>query len=175
MRCTEKLRKKLRLPKLEEEAPASTTGLGDWFGNPVSTRHARVILLVSERSRLAVLVHARQLDRFERRFADAVADLLLDIGVPAESVAREREAMNDLVYARTNSRSVLGTMNDYTFALRIHLEEEPEKTLHEIALILSTTPVGPLGYDSPEKVVTTLLGSTGRETVASRLWRGRGH
>jgi len=159
LRCTEKLRKKLRLPTLSEDAPPSTAALGDWFGHPVSTRHSRVILLVSERSRLAVLVHARQLDRFERRFADATADLLLDLGAPAEAVADEREAMNDVVYARTNSRSVLGTMNDYTFALRIYLEEEPEKTLHEIALMLSVTPIGPLGYDSPDRVVRGLLGT----------------
>ena len=66
LRCTEKLRKKLKLPKLGDGLP-STTALGDWFGQPVSTRHARVILLVSEKSRLAILIHARQLDRFEQR------------------------------------------------------------------------------------------------------------
>jgi IS30 family transposase len=156
LRCTEKLCKKLRLPKLGD-APASTTTLGDWFGNPVSTRHARVILLVNEKSRLAVLVAARQFDRFEQRFRDAVADLLLDLGVQAEAVVREIEAMHDLVYARTNSRSVLGTMNDYTLALHFGLEGEPEKTLHEQALHLSETPCRPLGYASPHEVVLTLL------------------
>jgi uncharacterized protein DUF6933 len=167
LRCTEKLRKKLKLPKLGD-GPPSTTALGDWFGQPVSTRHARVILLVSEKSRLAVLIHARQLDRFEQRFTDAVAELLRDLGVSAESISRERAAMGDLVYARTNSRSVLGTMNDYTFALRIYLEEEPEKTLHEIAVLLSETPCGPLGYASPRRIVQSRLGSRMGEVVAYR-------
>ena len=65
LRCTERLRKKLRLPPLEDEPPPSTAALGDWFGHPVATRYARVILLVSERSRLPLLVAARQLDSFE--------------------------------------------------------------------------------------------------------------
>jgi len=171
LRCTEKLCKKLRLPKLGD-APASTTTLGDWFGHPVSTRHMRVILLVNEKSRLAVLVAARQLDRFEQRFRDAVADLLLDLGVPAEAVAREIEAMHDLVYARTNSRSVLGTMNDYALALHLGLEQELEKTLHEQALHLSETPCGPLGYASPHEVVLTLL--AGEEAAKRYLEAKRG-
>ena len=158
LRCTEKLRKRLRLPKLGD-APASTTALGDWFGNPVSTRHARVILLVSEKSRLAVLVAARHLDRFEDRFREALYDLLLSLDVPAEAAARERDAMSDFCYAKTNSRSVLGTMNDYTFPLRILLEEEPERTLQEIALHLSETPLGPFGYKRPKDLVRSLLGA----------------
>jgi hypothetical protein len=156
LRCTEKLRRRLRLPKLGD-APASTTALGDWFGNPVSTRHARVILLVSEKSRLPVLVPARNLDRFEQGFVAAVHDLLLDLGIPEEAADRERNAMSELVFARTNSRSVLGTMNDYTFGLRIMLEERPGMTLHEIALHLSETPLGPFGYKRPVELGRSLL------------------
>jgi hypothetical protein len=123
-------------------------------------------------------VAARHLDRFEDRFREALYDLLLALGVPAEAAAGERDAMSDFYYARTNSRSVLGTMNDFTFPLRILLEEEPEKTLHEIALHLSGWLLGPFGYKRPEDLVRSLLGvRTGKvlEFDPRRLDREAGH
>jgi len=97
LRCAERLRKRLCLSALED-APASTTVLGYWFGQPVVTRYARV-LLVSERARLPALVETRQLDSFEKRFKRSLGDLLRDIGIPAEAIRRELAEMWDLVYA----------------------------------------------------------------------------
>jgi len=156
LRCTERLRKGLHVPAAEDP-PVSTTVLGDWFGQPVLTRYVRMILLVSERSRLPVLVPARQLDSFEKRFRRALGDLLRDIGIPAEAIRRELAEMQELVYARTNSRSVLGTMNDYTGFLLGALAEEPEKSLRELAVELSKLRAGPLGYARPCEVVRSLL------------------
>ena len=112
LRCTERLRKGLHVTAAEDP-PVSTTVLGDWFGQPVLTRYVRMILLVSEKSRLPVLVPARQLESFEKRFRRSLRDLLREIGIPAKAIRRELAEMEELVYARTNSRSVLGTMNDY--------------------------------------------------------------
>jgi hypothetical protein len=156
LRCTERLRKALHVPA-EEDPPVSMTALGDWCGQPVATRYARMILLVSERSRLPVLVAARRLDSFEARFRRALEDLLRDIGIPAEAIRRELAEMQELVYARTNNRSVLGTMNDYTGFLLGALAEEPEKSLHELAVDLSELRAGPLGYEQPREVARALL------------------
>jgi hypothetical protein len=156
LRCTERLRKRLKLPELGD-SPAPTTVLGDWFGHPVSTRHARVILLVNERSRLPVLLWARRFDAFERRLLRDVFNLLLAIGVPAEAVEREVEEMADLCFARTNNRSVLGTINDYALAVRIALTSQPDTVLPDLALELSETPCGPLGYERPRDRALKLL------------------
>jgi hypothetical protein len=156
LRCTDPLRKKLRLPKLGEGF-SSTTALGDWFGNTVALQHARLILLVSEKSRLPVLVAARDLGTFEESFRSALSDLLLALGVPAEAVARERAAMHQVVYAKTNNRSVLGTLNDFSRMLRHFYESHPGATLHEYARELGEAPCGPLGYDRPKDVAPRLL------------------
>jgi hypothetical protein len=116
-----------------------------------------VILLVSERSRLPVLVEARKIGSFEDRFRRALADLLHDIGVPVENIQRELAEMRELFYGRTNNRSVLGTMNDFTFFLRVALSEEPDKSLPELALELSEILCGPLGYGRPRDVARSLL------------------
>ena len=50
-------------------------------------------------------------------------------------------------------------MNDYTGFLLVALSEEPDKSLHELAVYLSEIRSGPLGYDRPREVARVLLGT----------------
>lgn len=54
LRLTRKLLARVGPPT--PDPPASTTVLGDWFGHLVFVGHQRYVILVSERSRLAVLL-----------------------------------------------------------------------------------------------------------------------
>ncbi len=65
--------------------------------------------------------------------------------------------MADVHFAATNSRSMLGTMNDYKFQIEGLIEESMDVSEIAIALHLSDCPVGPLQYRSPEKVTLDLL------------------
>jgi hypothetical protein len=136
----------------------STTVLGDWFAQPVSVGHKRYVLLVSERSRLPVLMPARDVKNLARNFPGALAQELHGLGVPSAVVDREVEATREAVVAVTNSRSVLGTLNDFSRALSYYLFDEPEANLVEGALLLSRTPVSPLDFASPARVTRRLLG-----------------
>jgi len=156
LRCTQKLRQKLGARPIQEGEP-STTSLGDWYGNLFSTRHARLIVFVSERSRLAVLLHGRDFSTLEARLRAAVVELLTQLDISEEATKREVEAMAEVAYAPTRSRSVLGTMNDYYRALRWELEAHPMLTLTQYALRLSETPCGPMKYASPDDVTRFLL------------------
>lgn len=136
----------------------STTVLGDWFAQPVSVGHKRYVLLVSEHSRLPVLMPARDVKNLARNFPEALAQVLHALGVPSAVAEREVEATREAVVAVTNSRSVLGTLNDFSHALSYHLWDKPDANLVEIALLLSRTPVSPLGFDAPDRVTRRLLG-----------------
>jgi hypothetical protein len=57
IRCTQKLLRRLRAPEVSEAS--STTRLGDWTANVFGIRRQRYVLLVSERSRLPVVLPAR--------------------------------------------------------------------------------------------------------------------
>lgn len=156
LRCTRKLRQKLGGRPIQEGAPSTTT-LGDWYGNLFFTRHARLIVFVSERSRLAVLLPARDFPALEVRFRAAVVDLLRQLGVSEKAIRREEQAMAEVVYAPTCSRSILGTMNDYYGALRSRLEDQATLTLTQHALRLSDILSGPMDYASPRDVTQFLL------------------
>lgn len=54
IRCTKKFLERIGASPAETAPP--TTRLGDWHAKPVAVGHQRLILLVSERSRLPVLI-----------------------------------------------------------------------------------------------------------------------
>lgn len=57
--------------------------------------------------------------------------------------------MSEIAYDRTQSRSLLGTLNDLSFGARVHFITERHDSLDEIALRLAETPILPLDGASP--------------------------
>ena len=92
-----------------------------------------------------------------RHLAEAVGQVLRALGVRADRIRLELEAMAEVHIARTNSRSLLASLNDFTDALKWRLGQEPSTDLLTVALELSETPVGPLGYRGPDEVTRELL------------------
>jgi uncharacterized protein DUF6933 len=158
LRCTERLQRKLGIWPAGN-APASTTVLGDWYGNIFNTRSVRLVMFVSERSRLSALVAGRDFGTLAPRFQLAVVEVLKGLGIPRMAIENEQQSMRDVAFASTRSRSVLATMNDYFKNLRWSLEVKPHFTLAEYALDLSETPVGPLNYVTPGDLTRKLFSS----------------
>ncbi len=156
LRCTEKVLRRIQLSSLGD-APHSTTVLGDWYANLLITRHARVVVFVSEVSRLAVVSPGRNFDALVPTFRASVVEVLAALGVSQDAIEREARAMSDVAFARTCSRSVLGTINDYCHQLKWFLEEKPNLTRLGLSLRLSETPCGPLQYRSPDHVTRALM------------------
>ena len=72
LRCTRRLL--MRLKYQDEDTPAeSTTRLGDWYGTLIRMGRRHVLLFISERSRLPVLLPARDADRLGLAFPKAVS------------------------------------------------------------------------------------------------------
>ncbi len=120
------------------------------------------LLFVSGRTRLAVIVPARDARRLTAALTDAVSDGLTALGVPAAQVEQERQQMSEVVFARTNDRSVLGTMNDYAFMARAtHARGDGPETPAELMHFFACTPIIPLGCVTPEEMVRETVGGSG--------------
>ena len=72
-------------------------------------------------------------------------------------VRRELNEMRESVFKPTNSRSVLGSVNDFAKAVKWRLYEEPDADLVALALWLSETPILPLGGRSPDELTRERL------------------
>ena len=136
----------------------STTTLGDWYADILFAARQGVVLCVSEHARVPVIIPARELKTLPARLPEALAHVLSDLAIPATSIARELAEMSGARFAKTASRSLLGTMNDYALPVTWALAEEPGLSLHRLSVQLTNTPVGPMDYDRPADVVRRLLG-----------------
>ena len=158
VRCTAKLLR--RLPgEPAADPPPSTTRLGEWYATILVEKPAHVVLLVNELTRLPVLLPARPLATLAERIPDAIARVIFELGVAPGTISLERRAMEPIVFARTKSRSVLGTMNEFILERACVREQEPGMTDFEMSMqlagVLKTVP--PHGYELPgEQAVLAL-------------------
>jgi len=167
LRCTRKLLDRLSLSG-NMDAPGTLTPtpvLGDWYATILFTRPSQLILAVNEKSRLCLLLPARELSKLAPRFCVEAAELLQRIGVSEEAVEHEVQEMSPLTLASTRvlsetgtsvSRSVLGSMNDFTRMVKFSLQRR-EWPLLDLSEQMCETPCGPLQMRSPKEVARELL------------------
>ena len=124
------------------DPPGSTTLLGDWYLTLSRIGRVQRVMAVSSVTLLPVILPARDLRSLPQRLPDAVAEMLLVLGVPAAAVRTEIEAMRETTIAATSSRRILGTMNDFHF-MSTRAVGLPEVALEE-ALFLAKSPCRPI-------------------------------
>ena len=118
IRCTQKLLRRVD-PTPGTQPP--TTRLGDWYATILFARPEQLVVCVSERTLLAVVVPARPASALGKRLSEGLAEVLTALGVSATQIAHEVREMSECSFARTQSRSVLGSLNELVF----HLSEPP--------------------------------------------------
>lgn len=142
IRATQRLLKNSGI-KPAAEAPETTAALGDWFATSMVLPGRRpVVLYVSSGTLLAVLVPGRVIHTTIPGFRNRLPALLDQLGLPGEWIDRVMGEAAEHVIARTNSRRMLGIMNDIVASMPFYAEE----TLDELELRLADTP-----YSAPER------------------------
>jgi hypothetical protein len=144
LRCTQRARKRLRLPEQFPEAHASSGALGDWYVHLVRFGRSEFAIATSERCLLTVLLPARELrTSLVPNLHATLRSLLERLGVPDEQVSRELASMEPVSFARATNRRVLGSMNDFAFQAGHHLARGDD--LATIADRLAHTPMSAIG------------------------------
>jgi len=155
LRCTAKLLKRLGISN-PAEPPPPQNALGDWYANILFTRAGHYLLLLSERSRLPILLSARDLRSFERRFLQTLPEVLGAIGIPSPQVDRELNAMQPFSYGKTANRSVLGSLTDFGYLAKDWLAPG-DLSVYDVNLRLTRVPCLPLKSKFPDKETRSLF------------------
>ena len=71
-------------------------------------------------------------------------------------------AMADVAFTKTANRSVVGTMNEYSFLAEGYREYLETADLVTLSLRLANTPCSPIKYNSPARLLTELFGDAVR-------------
>ena len=153
-RCTARVRQRFGFPSDDSRIPP-TARLGDWYTNLLNVGSARWVLCLSELALLPVLVPARNAD-FPNRFSECLLVVLEGIGTPPDVAAHEASLCAEWRIGKTRSRSILGSMNDFSFNFENALRDglSPEAA----AIDLAGMPCGPLRWRFPGEAALRLLG-----------------
>lgn len=160
LRCTQKLSRRLGVPK-GVEVPRSTTVLGDWYANLFYSRPQQLVMCMNERSLSVVLVPARESKTLGVRFRDAVVAHLTRLGVPKPAIEAEALAMSEVSFGPTASRSLLGCLREAAFALSLECENPRFSSLVEIELYFSEFIYSTTNYRYPRELVLELFATAG--------------
>ncbi len=161
VRATKKLLRRLGPATLGADV-ASTTLLGDWYATALFWR-PQVALFVDERTRLPVLIPLAPASTLLARFPDELATVLKAHDVPAAIVTTELDEMREHRLEPTASRSVVGSMNEFTFHADVSRGAGTSPDLLELSLQLARMPCGPLykRHVSPDRELAALVASVG--------------
>lgn len=156
--ATKKLLDRVGTPEVEPTT-RSTTLLGSWYATVLFWR-PQVALLVNERTLLPLLMPLAPAATLIERLPSWIDATLDAHGVPRTYIDAELAHAVDIGLARTNSRSVLGVMNE--FARLAEWQKDAvgrDDDLIAVALELSEVPTGPLygRHVSPDRELAAVV------------------
>lgn len=158
VRGTRKLLSRLSGPAASD-GDQSTTLLGDWYATVLPWRPRQVALLVSETTLLPVMLPMAPASTLLERFPNQLAAVLRRHGVDETVTAAECHGTVDCRVAGTESRSVLGSMSEFTHLANAYRSGQHEPDLLDLSVQLSTVPCGPLfrRHVSPDRELLALI------------------
>lgn len=137
LRCTAKLLKAMKATPTEAP-PEPANRLGEWTANLIRISRIQLVVGVNEQTRLGVVVEAAPYKTVPARLTEQVFRSLLMLGVPQAQAAAEVEATHPTAIATSNSRSVLGTINQYGTSVEARLRAPmPVATFEELNALLA--------------------------------------
>ena len=142
LHCTKKLLDRIKQP-VAPPAPEPSTKLGNWYATAVFWK-PQIVLAVNERTLLPVVLPLAPATTVADRLPFALADVLRGIGIAEEIITDELAAMNHAVIAKTENRSVLGIIKEFTFMAEHAIARGHERDNLDLALWLADTPCSPL-------------------------------
>lgn len=158
-RPTASLAKKMKI-RFEESSSASNALLGDWVCNDLSIYGKWYVVSVSTTTRIQIITEAAPYKNWTGRFKTDLIKVLEDFEIPQETISQELECFTEVIFSKTNNRSVMGTLNDGIKNLK-YLSTFPEpirKSIAELTSYLNRTPISSLEETWPEYQLRKTLG-----------------
>ncbi len=132
VRCTKKMRAELRLKETAvPREDASPSRLDEWFCDLLRIDRGKYVLCTNARTLFSIVlpkVRRADLVDFHHLLRVSVAGALEAEGYSSDAIECVAP-LREVRYARTNSRRVLGSMNDLAFQYRVDLERFGERAI----------------------------------------------
>ena len=172
LHCSHGLARELQLPAPPAMSRA-TNALGDWYARAVTVDGEQRVVAVSSRSLLAVVFPLMEAGELATAFQQAVAHLLLRIGLGPEEVERELVQMTPTLLGSTRRADVPGRLYAAVAQVRSAMRQlPPGADLLELEERLAVTPRQALERRTPAEVTLRAFRHTA-EIIELDAWRTR--
>jgi hypothetical protein len=166
IRCTKKLQKEMGLKKaaLSTSEPAFSQ-LAGWHANLIFIHRRKCILFVNDKTLFSFIVpdvSRAQLKELSGLFASHLACVLAEEDLSAPVREKILAEYANIEYANTNSKSVLGSMNDLAHHYQSYVLSERgvhSSGIPSIIKQLNRMPMGALNYAFPIEALKELYES----------------
>jgi hypothetical protein len=164
IRCTAKLLNELKAKTLNEQAQPPS--LWDWHANLLWLDRKKYVLFTNNQTLYSFLVHwikTPQSVDFLERFRLGLFRSLMSEGLADAQVEYVLSGHTQVTISKTNSRSVLGSMNDLTFQIKSMVRLSgglADANLSEIARQLNRIPMSAIKYELAIDELKRRLGGT---------------
>ena len=122
IRCTQKLLKELRVKPAEVEPEAGY--IGDWHANLLRFERRKCVLFTNSETLYSIFIPGLKrpdFDRLDEIFRQSLFRRLRIEGFSQFQIEKALDEYLTLGFAKTNNRSVLGSMTDLSFQLESHI------------------------------------------------------
>ncbi|TSA39072.1 MAG: hypothetical protein D4R63_10005 [Methylococcaceae bacterium] len=128
LHCTKKLQKAMGLKPADTVQQELTSSiLGSWHVNLININHCDCVLFVNDATLFNFLipdVSKEQFHQLDQLFRDFLLCVLAEEGIDDVLRAKLLKDYGNISFANTNSKKVLGSMNELAFMYAYYIEKE---------------------------------------------------
>lgn len=161
---TRKLLKELNVPLIEpDKIPQPTEGLGNWYANLLRIDRRKGLLFTNEKTLYTFLIPKvlkANLKNIEEEFLINLSYNLQAEGFGIDVINRVMQEYQEIGFAKTSNRQVLGSMNEFAFEYDYFIRKEgglEKARIIEINKEINRTPMSPVKYMYPIEGLRELL------------------
>ena len=162
--CTKKLLKELDVPLVEpDKILQPTEGLGNWCANLLRIERRKCLIFTNEKSLYTFLIPKvlkANLKNIEQEFLINLSYNLQNEGFGLDLINRVMQEYQEVGFAKTSNRQVLGSMNELTFQYEVLIEQT--EGLENIGILelnkhINRTIMGAVKYKHPIEALRQLI------------------
>jgi len=161
IRCTQKLIKELRIEPSEKEAQSGD--IGGWHANLLRIDRKKCVLFTNDRTLYSFFVPGLkkpEFERFQEVFRLNLFKCLVNDGFSQDQIERVLSEYQTIGIAKTNNRSVLGSMNDFAFQIKYRVATFGGLENTDLIILnreLNHTPIGAIQYMYSIELLRSML------------------
>jgi hypothetical protein len=160
--CTKKILDKIKKQKVIEDNKVEID-FYNWYVDLINLERKNYFLFTNSKTLFSFFLYAgtkKKIDNLEEIFEEKLKEQIIrQIGTNQNYLNSLFSTPKEYRFVKTNSRSVLGSMNDFKFQIKVQIQHKGElkHTYNLINHLINQVPMGGLKYKQPVRAMENEL------------------